>query len=145
MLAALLGGARGHAQTMSGPQPGQGYGDPTDPAGHPYVHVIGPDPVPGAMVYTAVPVGTVPTLVLPPAPAARAKLYLLNPSGRPGVGGSATDVWCVYGGLAALGQGFILMGYGDRVTEDVPAVIDPRALSCIAPSPVTIIVGVVQQ
>ena len=141
-LALLLAPCLALAQQQVGPQPGHGYGNGVDPNGTPFMHGVVD---PGAMDYTAVAVGTTSTLVLPaPASSARTKLYLLNPSGRIS-GTTAVDIWCSYGVPAGMGQGFILRGYGDRVTEDMAATIDQRALYCIAPQAVTINVGAVQQ
>ena len=130
------------AQQQIGPQPGHGYGNGADPNGTPFMHGVVDA---GAMNYVAVPVGLTSTLVLAaPTMSPRTKLYLLNPSGRAS-GTTAVDIWCSYGVPAGMGQGFILMGYGDRVTEDMAATIDQRALYCIAPSVMTINVGAVQQ
>ncbi len=143
MLALLLAGpAAAQMPAVPGPQPGHGYGQETDPNGLPYTHPVVDQ---GVMTFTPIPVGITSTPVLAaPATSPRTKLYLLNPSGRT-AGTSPIDVWCQYGGTAAIGQGFILMGYGDRVTEDMAATIDQRPIVCIAPSPVVINVGAVQQ
>ncbi len=134
-LAALLlplpAAAQGYGPQV-GPTPGQGYNATLAPAA-------------GNMAFASVTVSTASTLVLgPPLLLPRSKLYLVNPSGRT-AGTTTTDVWCAYGVPAVLGQGFLLAGYGDRVTEDMPAAIDQRALSCIASAATAITVGAVQQ
>ncbi len=128
-----------------GPVPGSGYGATTDPSGIPYFHLRATDPSTGTMAYLTRTVGTTSTQVLAaPTTLARSKLYLLNPSGRlPGT--TATDCWCSYGVPAVVGQGFLLAGYGDRVSEDIAAAIDQRPLFCIASAAVQINVGAIQQ
>ena len=134
-LAALLPPLQAAAQPCGppvGPQPGQGYSATTALSA-------------GNMAFASVTVGTASTLVLgPPLLPPRSKPYLVNPSGRT-AGTTTTDAWCAHGVPVVVGQGFLLAGYGDRVTEDMPAAIDQRALNCIATAATAITVGVVQQ
>ena len=133
------------AQQLVGPQPGHGYGQNTDGNGELLIHVQTQDVDQGNMNYVSVMVGTSSTQVLgAPTVMARAKLYMVNPSGRL-ANTTATDVWCAYGVPAVVGQGFMLAGYGDRVTEDVAAVLDQRPINCISTASTTINVGAVQQ
>ena len=148
LLASLLMVGVAHAQPgpQVGPQPGSGYGLNSDGSGVLLTHIYRMDPTQGTMNYASVVVGTTSTQVLAaPTTLPRAKLYLLNASGRLS-GTTSTDVYCAYGVPAAVGQGFLLAGYGDRVTEDMPAGLDQRPLNCISSgAAVTISVGAVQQ
>jgi len=145
LLAMLLVPCLARSQPLTGgPAPGNGYGVGADAYGVPYFHLRTVDPQLGQMSYASVTVGTTSTQVLAAAPSVRFKLYMVNPSGRLS-GTTLTDCWCAYGVPAVLGQGFMLAGYGDRVTEDVLAMIDPRAINCIASAPVVINVGDIHQ
>ncbi|GAC1480563.1 MAG: hypothetical protein NVS2B11_05480 [Acetobacteraceae bacterium] len=69
-------------------------------------------------------------------------LDLWNLSGRPT--GTATDVWCMFGVPAVVGQGFPVFGGGGNVWRGQPSSIDARALNCIAAAPTSVSVGFVQ-
>lgn len=59
-------------------------------------------------------------------------------------GGTATDVWCLYGAPAAIGGGLPLLGGGGMVARATPAAQDGRDLNCIAAAATTINVGAAQ-
>ncbi|GAC1479350.1 MAG: hypothetical protein NVS2B11_03490 [Acetobacteraceae bacterium] len=96
-----------------------------------------------SIAYTTPLVGTASTTILAAAATSRTALDLWNMSGR--FSGTAADVWCIYGVPAVLGQGFPIMGGGANVTRNLPAVLDNRALNCIAATSTTLNVGVTQQ
>ena len=91
------------------------------------------------MNYASVAVGTTSTQVALPASGSRLALDLWNVSGHPT--GTATDVWCVFGVPAVVGQGFPIFGGGGNVYRNLPTAMDGRALNCIASAATTITVG----
>ncbi|GAC1642247.1 MAG: hypothetical protein NVS4B4_19210 [Bradyrhizobium sp.] len=91
------------------------------------------------ITYSIVAVGTTSTTVLVAAPSLRLALDLWNVSGRPT--GTATDVWCMFGVPAVVGQGFPVFGAGGNVWRGLPSSIDGRALNCIAGTATSLTVG----